>query len=255
MKSKQLFSTVLILLFIGSQTPTTAQNYFKDSPIESTSFDFVPTDLDIRTYELHLEESFHYDTSSSPKSITAYEAQNDPIAYALNMIAFGAGFGFSPGETLWCIQAAYYLKLASLGNKALFGSLGAGYNYTNAEFLTFGALDITLRALMFSVLAKQFNQVRAQYGIFAKYAFGKNKYNDGFRNDFTTLSLGIMVGLHILLTSQWSMMVQTNLLTHQQQTTDSNGVKVSDNQTFGLINKANLLLLSLVFTLPNSRQR
>ncbi len=255
MKTTQLISTVFFLCLIGTKAPIMAQNIFDEPSLEMTSIEILPSAVDLKTYEISVDEEFQYDNTLSPKSITAYEAQNDPIAFALNMIAFGAGFGFSPGETLWCIHAAYYLKMATLGNKALFGSLGVGYNYTNAEFITFGAIDIALKALMFSVLAKQFSQVRAQYGFFANYAFGKNKYNDGFRNNFARLSLGVMVGLHILLTSQWSMMVQTNVLTYQQQTTDSNGIKVKDNQTFGLFNKANLLLLSLVFILPDSKQR
>jgi hypothetical protein len=253
MKTKKLFSAVLMLFFISITNQSFSQNL--DQPI-STDVNFsIPSEkLDIRTYEISLNEDIQYDFSNSPKSITQYEAQEEAVAFALNMIAFGGGFGFTDLETLWCLHAAYYLRLAMLKNKAVYGSLGVGYNYTNAEFVTVGLVDISLKLLMFSVLAKRYKQVRAQYGIFGKYAFGTNKFEDGFKNDVTRLSLGIVVGLHILLSPLWSIMVKTNLLTYQEQTIKSNGNEIKDNQTFGLINKSNLLLFSLVFTIPDTRR-
>ncbi|WP_299332967.1 hypothetical protein [uncultured Psychroserpens sp.] len=253
MKTRHLLSIVLVLLFIGNTT-VSAQQLFENDTANFNSFTIPSELIDIRTYEISLDEEILYDFANSPKSITEYEAQEEAVAYVMNMIAFGAGFGFTDAETLWCLHAAYYLRLAMLNNSALYGSLGVGYNYTNAEFLTVGLLDITLKALMFSVLSKRYQQVRAQYGIFAKYGFGTNKFEDGFKTDITRLSLGVLVGLHILLSPQWSLMVQTNILTYQEQTTTSGGSEFKDNQTFGLINKNNLLLLSLVFTLPNSRR-
>lgn len=253
MKTRHLLFIVLVLLFT-SNTTVNAQQLFESDTANLNSFTIPSETIDIRTYEISLDEEILYDFANSPKSITEYDAQEDVIAFVMNMIAFGGGFGFTDAETLWCIHAAYYLRLAMLNNSALYGSLGVGYNYTNAEFLTVGLLDITLKALMFSVLSKRYQQVRAQYGIFAKYGFGTNKFEDGFKTDITRLSLGVLVGLHILLSPQWSLMVQTNILTYQEQTTTSGGSEFKDNQTFGLINKNNLLLLSLVFTLPNSRR-
>ena len=254
MKTKLHSLIVLILLSVGIQTLSSAQNLF-DNTFEIEDFKVSPETVDLRTYEISLDDEFQYDNSNSPTSITQYEAAENAVAYALSMIAFGGGFGFTDLETLWCLHAAYYLRLAMLNNSAVYGALGAGYNYVNGDFLVTNLFDVTLRVLMFSVLAKQFQQVRLQYGVFARYAFGTNKFPDGFKNDITRLSFGLMVGLHILLTTQWSLMVQTNVLTHQEQTIKSDGSEIKDNETFGLINKNNLLLLSLVFTLPNSRRR
>lgn len=253
MRTKYVLSAVLLLLFISNTAKLNAQSLFENqSGVEVFT---IPSEtLDMRTYEISLNDEFHYDNSNSPTSITQHEAQENVIAFAMNMIAFGAGFGFNDLETLWCLHAAYYLRLAMLGNKAFYGSLGVGYNYTNAEFLTVGLLDITLKTMIFSVLSKRYQQVRAKYGIFGKYAFGTNKFEDGFKNDITRFSLGVVVGLQILLSPLWSIMLETNILNHQRQTIKSNGNEIKDNQTFALINKSNLLLFSLVFTLPNSRR-
>nr|WP_321233910.1 hypothetical protein [uncultured Psychroserpens sp.] len=254
MKTKHVFIVVLMLLFMSVPTQLNAQSNFG---IDSSSESFkIPSEtISMRTYEISLDDEFHYDNSASPKSITQYEAHENALAFALHMVAFGGGFGFTDAETLWCLHAAYFYRLGMLGNKAFYGSLGIGYDYTNAEFLTVGLLDITLKALLFSVLSKRFKQARAFYGLFGKYAFGTNKFTDGFKNDITRLSFGIVVGLHILLSPLWSIMVQTNALTYQEQTIKSNGSEIKDNQTFGLINKANLLLFSLVFTIPDSRKK
>lgn len=253
MKAKHLVTVLLMFIILSIPFFSNGQNSF-DADSRSFDFNVSPETIDIRTYEINLDDDILYDFSNAPQSITEYEAQDNVIAFAMHMIAFGGGFGFSDLETLWCFHAAYYLRLVMLSNKALYASAGVGYNYTNAEFLTTGLLDISLKVLMFSVLAKRYKQVRAQYGIFAKYAFGTNKFEDGFKNDLTRLSFGVIVGLHILLTTNWSLMVQTNLLTHQQQTIKSDGNEVKDNQTFGLINKANLLLFTLVFTIPDSKR-
>jgi hypothetical protein len=253
MKTKHLFSVLILSLFMGIPSQSLAQGLDQQF---TTDFNFETSseELNMRTYELSLDEDINYDLSDAPTNITEYEEEEKIAAFALNLIAFGGGFGFTDVETLLCFHAAYYLRLAMLNNKALYGSLGVGYNYTNAEFLTVGLLDITLKAMMFSILAKRYKQVRAQYGIFAKYAFGTNKFEDGFKNDITRLSLGVVVGLHILLSPLWSMMLQTNLLTFQEQTIKSNGNEIKDNQTFGVINKNNLLLFSLVFTIPDTRR-
>lgn len=253
MKIKHLFTMQMLLFLINTTTQLSAQNLFQNE-IDFNGFDASSETIDLRTYEITLDKEIQYDFSNSPKSITQNDAQENIAAFALHMIAFGGGFGFTDLETLWCFHAAYYLRFANLSNKAIYAALGFGYNYTDAEFLTVGLLDISLKMLMFSVLSKRFKQVRAQYGFFAKYAFGTNKFQDGFKNDVTRFSYGIVVGLQILLWPQWSLMVQTNLLTVQKQTIKSDGNEITDNQTFGLINKSNLLLLSLVFTLPDSKR-
>ncbi|WP_204344539.1 hypothetical protein [Psychroserpens algicola] len=253
MKTKHLLSKVLLVFFMSITTVLTAQNVF-DTELDFNQSILTSETIDLRTYEISLDENIQYDFSNAPKSITQNDAQENLAAFAFNMIAFGAGFGFTDLETLWCLHAAYYLRFATFSNKAAYAALGVGYNYTNAEFLTVGLLDLSLRVMMLSVLSKRFQQVRAQYGVFAKYAFGTNKFEDGFKNDLTRFSFGLFVGLHILLTKQWSMMIQTDLLTVEKQTLKSDGNEVTNNQTYGLINKNNLLILSLIFTLPDSKR-
>ncbi|WP_299223481.1 hypothetical protein [uncultured Psychroserpens sp.] len=255
MKTKQLISALLILFFISTTQQSFSQNLF-ETDFSTSEFKISSETVDIRNYEIDVDDfNLDYDISEAPKSITESDAQDNAVAFALNMIAFGVGFGFTDLETLWCLHAAYYLRLAMLGNKALYASAGVGYNGISGDFITSSILDVSLKVLMFSLLAKRFQQVRAQYGVFAKYAFGSIDFENGYKNDITRLSLGILVGLHILLSPQWSLMVQTNLLTYQEQTTElEDNSEIKDSQTFGLINKNNLLLLSLVFTLP-SRNR
>ncbi|MDG5491043.1 hypothetical protein [Psychroserpens sp. SPM9] len=253
MKTKHVLTMVLLLFFMSTTTSLTAQNVF-DTKTDFDQFMVASETLDLRTYEINLDEDIQYDFSKAPKNITENDAQENLAAFALNMIAFGAGFGFTDLETLWCLHAAYYLRFATFSNKAAYAALGVGYNYTNAEFLTVGLFDLSLRVMMLSVLSKRFQQVRAQYGVFAKYAFGTNKFEDGFKNDLTRFSFGLFVGLHILLTKQWSMMIQTDLLTVEKQTLKSDGNEITNNQTYGFINKNNLLILTLVFTLPDSKR-
>ena len=250
MKTKTLFSILTLLLFLCTTTQLKAQNSF-DNAINFNKFDTFSETIDLRTYEITLDEEFQYDVSKTPTSITEYEKQEKVVAFALKMIAFGVGFGFTEFETLWCMHAEYYLRLALFQNAAFYGALGVGYEGISGDFLTTNLLNVTLKLLMVSLLAKQYQQVRIQYGAYARYAFGKNKFDDGFKNDLTVLTAGLILGLHILLTTQWSLMVQTNVLTYQEQTVKVDGNETKSNSTFGLINKNNLIALSLVYTFGN----
>ncbi|MCD2258306.1 hypothetical protein [Psychroserpens luteolus] len=248
MKIKHLLSIVLLLFISSTTTQLNAQNYFEND-LQFNEFSIPSeTTIDLRTYEVTLDDGIEYDTSLTPKSITQYEAQENAVAFVLNMIAFGVGFGFTDADTLWCMHAEYYLRLALFQNAAFYGAFGLGYSSINGDFLNTNLLDLSLKLLMVSILAKQYQQVRLQYGVFAKYAFGKNKFNDGFKNDLTVLTAGVILGLHILLTTQWSLMVQTNLLTYEEQTIKSEGNETKSDSTIGLINKNNILALSLVYT-------
>jgi hypothetical protein len=257
MKTKQLYLMLLALFTINAATQLQSQNLFEN---ETTFQDLDVTSMslntiDLRTYEINTDDfELEYSIENAPQSITENDAETVVALYAYSMIAFGAGFGFTEFETLWCLHAEYYLRLALIGNAAVYGSLGLGHNSTNADNFTSNITDVFLKVLMFSVLAKQYQQVKLQYGILAKYGFGNYKYNDGYKTDITTLALGIVLGLHILITSQWSFMVQTNLLTYQELTNKFDGGETKSNSTFGLINKSNILAFSLVYTLANSKR-
>ncbi|OUS01580.1 hypothetical protein A9Q86_07340 [Flavobacteriales bacterium 33_180_T64] len=250
MKTKQLLSTLLIVFFVSIFSQSFSQNI--DEPV-LTDFNFtIPSEqIDIRTYEINLTDDIQYDFSNAPKSVTQYDAQKNKVAFAISMLAMGVGFGFTDVETLWCLHAEYYLRLALLKNAALYGAFGLAYNGISADNFTNSVTDVFLKILMVSILAKQFQQVFLQYGLITKYGFGNNKFDDGYKTDITTLSAGLILGLHILLTAQWSLMVQTNLLTYQEQTNTFEGNETKSDSTFGLINKNNLLALSLVYTFGN----
>ena len=252
MKTKHLLAMLLLFFIASSVSQLNAQNTF-EYDLNFNQLSGTQETIDLRTYEVTLDDELQYDISNAPKSITQFDAQQKAVAFALNMIAFGAGFGFTDLETLWCLHAEYYLRLALLQNAAFYGAFGLGYSSVDGDFLNTNLLNVSLKLLMVSLLAKQFQQVFLQYGLFAKYAFGKNKFSDGFKNDLNVLSAGLIVGLHILLTTQWSLMVQTNLLTYEEQTIKNEGNETKTDSTFGLINKNNIIALSLVYTFGNRK--
>lgn len=257
MKTKQLFLCVLAFLFINSASQLQSQNLFETTTsLQSLdNYSMTSNTIDLESYEVNIDDyELNYSIENAPKSITENDAKTAVALYAFSMVAFGAGFGFSEFETLWCLHAEYYLRLALLGNAAIYGSLGVGHNSTNADNFTTNITDVFLKVLMFSVLAKQYQQVKLQYGFLAKYGFGNYKYSDGYKADITALTLGIVLGLHVLITSQWSFMVQTNLLTYQELTNKFIGGETKSNSTFGLINKNNILAFSLVYAFANSRR-
>ena len=250
MKTKHLFSMLLLLFILSTTTQLNAQS-FLDNEISLDRFDSTLETVDLRTYEVTLDDEIHYDFSSAPKSITEYQTKENAVAFVMQMIAFGVGFGFTEFDTLWCLHAEYYLRLALIKNAALYGSFGVGYTGVSGDNFDSTITDVFVKVLMVSLLAKQFQQVFLQYGVFARYGFGNNKFNDGFKTDLNIFSAGIVLGLHILLTAQWSLMVQSNFLTYEEQTNKFDGSETKSNSTFGLINKNNILALSLVYTFGN----
>jgi hypothetical protein len=107
---------------------------------------------------------------------------------------------------------------------------------------------------MFAALVKRYQQVKILYGLFGRYGFGTETFNDGFKTDLTRLVVGLIVGFQILISPQWSFMIQTNILNYQEQTRKYDNVEIKNDTTWGLINKNNILAFSLVYTLANSKQ-
>lgn len=256
MKTKQLYLT-LIALFVINTIHVQSQSLF-DTSVSTEAIDFTSlstSTIDLSTYEINLEDyKLDYTVEDAPKSITESEAQEKVINYALSMVAFGVGLGINSDQTLWCLHAEYYMRLAMLKKGAVYGALGAAYNGSNSDFLTTTLLDVTLKLLMFTQLVKQFQQVRFLYGFRGAYGFGKEKFEDGFTYDITRLSMGLILGFQIMLAQQWSIMLQTNVFNYQELTRKYQDFETTNYSRWALINKSNILAFSLVYTFANSRR-
>lgn len=257
MKTTQLYLLVLAFFLINGAAQLQSQNSF-ESETTFQDFDIISMSsktIDLKSYEINLDDyELEYSIENAPTSITENDAQSNVAAYALSMIAFGVGFGFTEFETLWCLHAEYYLRLALFTNSAIYGALGAGYNGVSGDNFTLNLFDVTLKMLMFAALVKRYQQVKVLYGLFGRYGFGTETFNDGFKTDLTRLVVGLIVGFQILISPQWSFMIQTNILNYQEQTRKYDNVEIKNDTTWGLINKNNILAFSLVYTLANSKQ-
>ncbi|MGS2725741.1 hypothetical protein ACU8DI_03965 [Psychroserpens sp. BH13MA-6] len=248
MKTKPIF-TVLLTLIVSCFFITSASGQHlidNDHPLDL--FELESETLDIRTYEVSLDDNIQYNFEDAPKSIMANDAQ-EQAAFVLSMLSFGAGVGFNDIETLWCLRAEYYLRLALLNRSAAYGSLGLGYDGSSGDFFTATVFNVTLKMLMFTQLVRQFQQVRFIYGLLAQYGFGNYKYDDGYKPDITRLTIGALVGFQILLSQRWSLMLQSNILSYREQTTKFDGGEVKENSTVGLFNKQNIFFLTLALSL------
>ncbi len=258
MKTKLLPLIVLGFLLINTNTKLQSQSLFENNtPLNALdlSSSFTSETIDIRTYDINIDDfKLDYSVENAPKSITEHDAEAMVLNYALSMVAFGAGFGFNSDQTLWCLQAEYYLRLAMLKRAAIYGALGATYDGSSSDFVNSTLLSITLKVLMFAPLVKQFQQVRFIYGVLAAYGFGNEKFEDGFKYDITRLTLGLVVGFQIMLAQQWSLMLQTNIFNYQEQTRTYEEFESKDYSRWALINKRNILAISLIYAFGNSNR-
>jgi hypothetical protein len=176
------------------------------------------------------------------------QVKPEDIVFAMQMVAIGAGLGFGEDETSWCLQAAYYYRLKQFQKSALYGSLGIAYSGFTFNDQTQNLVDVQLRLLMFSTISKLM-EIRLLYGILAGYGFGKEKFND-FTTDITRFTLAAIVGFQLMLSARWSLALETNLLSHNKWTyKPESGGEFNQDFTNILINKNNLLSLSLLFNL------
>lgn len=257
MKTKQLFLIVLAFFLMNGASQLQSQSLFEnETTFQNLEFNSLSTEtINLKTYEINIDEfALDYSIENAPKSITENDAEEAVLNFALNMVAFGVGFGFNSDQTLWCLNAEYYLRLAMLKNAAVYGALGAGYNGSNSDFLSTSILNVTLKLLMFSQLVKQYQQVRFLYGILGGYGFGKEKFEDGFTYDITRLTLAVVVGFQIMLAQRWALMIQTNIFNYQELTRTYEGFEIKDYSRWALVNKSNLLAFSLVYTFANSKR-
>lgn len=175
------------------------------------------------------------------------------VAFVRTMLALGAGFGFVEDETLWCLHAAYYLRLAQFQRSAFYGAIGFAYSGFDNNGISQNIIDFNLRFLMFQSISK-LNEIRLIYGLLFSYGFGNDKF-DGFKTDITRFVAAAVIGFQLMLSTRWSLAIQTNLLAYQSTTRKpEGGGEFKDDFTSLLINKNNLLTLSLFFHLGrNSR--
>ncbi len=258
MKTKLLPLIVLGFFLLNANTQVQSQSLFeRETTFQNLDFSssFASETINIRTHEINVDDyKLEYSIEDAPKSITEQDAQEMAINYALNMIAFGVGFGINSDQTLWCLHAEYYQRLAMLKCGTIYGALGAAYNGSNSDFISSTLLEITLKLLMFGQLVKQFEQVRFIYGLLAGYGFGNEEFEDGFKYDITRLTIGLVVGFQILLSHQWALMIQTNLFNYQELTRKYEDIENTDYSRWALINKRNLLAFSLIYTFGNSKR-
>lgn len=256
MKTRKLFLMVLALFLINTASQLQSQN-LNENEITFQDLDIVSmssSTIDLRSYEVNIDDyKLEYSVENATKSITQNDAEANITDYALSMMAFGVGFGLISDQTLWCLHAAYYYRLAMLKRAAVYGALGVGYNGSNSDFVSTTLLEITLKVLMFAQLVKQFKQVRFLYGLAVGHGFGKEKFDGGYSYDITRLTMGIVLGFQIMLAHQWALMIQTNIFNYQEQTAKFEGNENTTYSRWALINKSNLLAFSLVYTFANSK--
>lgn len=248
MKTKNLF----LLFAIVISTISFSQNYSSlesSSLIENQSSEnysiFDSINIDDLTEEINLNP-----LENKTITVNYLEEQNtlQELVFANTMLALGAGLGFGEDETLWCLHAAYYLRLALYAKSALYASFGAVYNGSTINDFNVNIIDLQLKLLMFSSISK-LNEIRLIYGLLGGYGFGSEKF-DGYTTDITRITLAAVIGLQLMLATNWSLSLQTNLLAYQSRTfKPENGSEFKDNFTNVLINKNNIISLSLLFNL------
>ncbi|MDH7913777.1 hypothetical protein [Winogradskyella sp. SYSU M77433] len=246
MKQKILYS-VLILLFslsykIQAQSNSLTDFKFNKKEIKAEDFTNIETD--------YILEDFKYYLENKPELSTKVNEQIKPedIVFALQMLSVGAGVAFGEEQTSWCLQAAYYYRLKLFQRSALYTSLGAMYSGYSYDDLSENLIDLQLRIIMFHTIST-LNEIRLLYGLLAGYGFGNEKYND-YKTDITRLTLAAVVGFQLMLSTTWSLALETNILAYNSlKYKPDGGGEYKDNSTYFFINKNNLLTLSLLFNL------
>lgn len=254
MKTKHPNFVYIALLLFFSGNLFSQDNIFKT--IAETTKDgfaiesYVEENLDLASNELFgISEEFR-----ETYELEDQNTQEVAAVFARTLLALGAGIGFGDDDTLWCLHAAYYLRAAMFNNSALYVSLGILYSGLSSDSFSRSLLEIQFRSLMFTPITR-YNQVNFLYGLMLAYAFGADDFDGSGKTDFTRLTLALVVGFQIILTSTLSLMLQTNVLAHVQNTfKPEGGGEFKTDNTWGFINKNNILALSLVWNLARSQR-
>ena len=246
MKLKSMKLALVLVMTALTSHLAFSQNSFdglQSSEEESTVFSIINVDDLTDGVDIYEEDKVF--------TVDYLETAQDPAEvalYALTMIAFGAGIGFVDDDTLWCLHAAYFMRLAMYTNSALFASLGIVYSGLSGNSFTRSFIDFQIKLLMFSAFTK-YKQVSFIYGLLLAYGFGSDKFNS-FKSDITRITVGAVIGLSIILSTNWSLMLQTNPFTWISQKTKPDGSsdnEFTDDFTSVLINKQNIVAISLLY--------
>ena len=253
MKTKQfkLALSMLFLLSISVSLYSQSKFEFKIQSYEPLSvIDKITANVKSDLSIVNLEE-FEVvnidDVESEPQDAV------QTILFIRNMMALGAGIGFGENEFLWCLHAAYYMRLMAFSRSALYGSLGVAYNGGDLDTYKTSLVDMQLKILMFTAISKMM-EIRLLYGPMFAYGFGHQKFNfDGssYKDKLTQFTVALIIGFQMMLAPSWSLALQTNILTYQSQTwkPEGGGSDIKNNTTFGFLNKNNIFALSLYFHL------
>lgn len=233
---------LLSSITISAQSDFLTDLNLDQKEIKAGDFTNLETDYLIEDFKSYLENKPDLSTSVNE------QIKPEDIVFAMQMMAVGAGLGFGDDETFWCLQAAYYYRLKLFNRSALYASLGLKYEGASIGEQNQSLVGINLSLLMFHTIS-QLNEIRLLYGLLGGYGFGNEKFDD-FTTDITRITLAIVVGFQLMLSTQWSLALHTNLVAHNRWTfkPESGGEFESDFTNF-FINKNNLLTLSLIFNL------
>ncbi|EDP72830.1 hypothetical protein FBALC1_17052 [Flavobacteriales bacterium ALC-1] len=243
-KFSYALSAVFLCLFMQLNAQSQFFNDFNFNEKEIKAEDFTNLEID------YILDDFKSFLENKPEvSLKTFEEQNpEDIIFAMQMLAVGAGLGLGEDETLWCLHAAYYYKLRQYKRSALYASLGLVYDGLSIGDRTQSLIDLQLKLLMFHSISK-LNEIRLIYGLLGGYGFGNEKYNN-FTTDITRVTLAVIMGVQLMLSTRWSIALQTNLITHRALTyKPESGEEYKNDFTNFLIAKNNLLTLSLFFNI------
>lgn len=246
MKTK--FSYVLSIVLLCFFMQVNAQSeFFNDFNLDQK--EIKAEDFNNLETEYILEDFKSFMENKPEVNLKALEEQKpEDIIFAMQMLAIGAGLGFGEDETLWCLHAAYYYKLRQFKRSALYASLGLVYDGLSIGDRTQSIIDLQLKLLMFHTIS-QLNEIRLIYGLLGGYGFGSDKYNN-FTTDITRITLAVVMGVQLMLSTRCSIALQTNMITHRALTyKPESGEEYKNDFTNFLIAKNNLLTLSLFFNL------
>ena len=252
MKTRHSYIFCAVVLFLISSSLFSQDNIFQ-TILETTQNSFTVASFEEENNETVSNELFGItDEFRSDYVIEDQNTAEVAAVFARTLLALGAGIGFGDDDTLWCLHAAYYLRAAMFAKTALYVSMGILYSGLSSDSFNRSLLEIQFRGLMFTPITR-YNQVNFLYGLMLAYAFGADDFSGGGKTDFTRLTLALVVGFQIILTSTLSLMLQTNVLAHVRNTfKPENGGEFETDNTWGFINKNNILALSIVWNLAKS---
>lgn len=184
-----------------------------------------------------------------------YEALSTPmneVSFVKKMAALTVGIALIESQFSWCLGGSYYHMLKRWKRTALYGALGFLYTGLSDDGLSFNVVDFQLQMLMFSAL-KSLSEIRLVYGLSFGYGLGAEKFDD-FKYDISRFTVAAVVGLQLLMSPVWSLLLQTNLFAYQSLTQKpESGGEFTTNTTGFFFNKNQLLSLSVLFYLGRKR--